>query len=365
MGQRFLEDAGFFDPLAAGENVLPGLHAFSHLNALNSAMQAYFVLHDPKYLRAAQNGFRFIREQSYATGGWGPEESFVTPGRGELAKSLTTTHSSFETPCGSYGHLKLTRTLLAATRDSTYGDSMEAVFYNAALGSKPLQQDGSAFYYSDYNPNATKVYARDKWPCCSGTLPQVTADYRISAYLHDDNGLYVNLYVPSRVTWKVRHGGEMRVSQEGAYPLDSRIRLRVERASSRRCALHLRIPAWAGNDAKVVVNGARYQGIVKGGNFATFERTWKVGDQVELSLPMHLRLVPVDAETPGIVALMRGPLVLFPLGKGFRAFKEADLLQARQTSEQEWVVPSAEGDVRFRPFPAIHDEPYSTYVQLT
>lgn len=364
MGVRFLHNGGFLDPLADGENVLPGLHAFSHLNALNSAVQAYFVLGDPKYLRAAKNGFRFIREQSYATGGWGPEEQFVTPGRGELAKSLTKTHSSFETPCGSYGHLKLTRTLLAATQNAKYGDSMEAVFYNTVLGSKALEPDGRAFYYSDYSPDGKKGYAHDPWPCCSGTLPQVAADYRISAYLHDGTGLYVNLYVPSTVTWKTLRGGEVRVSQTGAYPIEDRVRLRVERAGGGRFAIHLRIPEWAGSGAAILVNGAPYRGVVAGGSFATMERSWRAGDQVELSLPMQPRLVAIDAETPGTVALMRGPLVLFPLGQGSRSFKEAELIGARQSSAQEWVVASARGDVRFRPFAAIHDEPYSTYVTL-
>ena len=37
-------------------------------------MQAYLVLGSEKHLRAAKNGFEFLRTtQSFATGGWGPE----------------------------------------------------------------------------------------------------------------------------------------------------------------------------------------------------------------------------------------------------------------------------------------------------
>ena len=50
---------------------------------------------------------------------------FANPGSGEIGESLTKTHSSFETPCGSYAHFKITRYLLRATKDSRYGDSME------------------------------------------------------------------------------------------------------------------------------------------------------------------------------------------------------------------------------------------------
>ena len=53
-----------------------------------------------------------------ATGGWGPNEGFVEPGSGALGESLHTTHASFETPCGSYGHFKAGRYLMRATGDS-------------------------------------------------------------------------------------------------------------------------------------------------------------------------------------------------------------------------------------------------------
>src|ERR1700722_15457000 len=80
---RFIE-SDYFDPLAHGQNVLSGEHAYSHVNAFSSAMQSYLVLGDEKYLRASQNGLRMVQEQSYATGGWGPDEAFVVPGSGGL-----------------------------------------------------------------------------------------------------------------------------------------------------------------------------------------------------------------------------------------------------------------------------------------
>lgn len=361
---RFLHNDGFLTELSQGKNVLPGLHAFSHLNALNSAAQAYLALGDEKYLRAATNGFGFIQEQSYATGGWGPDEAFVTPGRGELAKSLEKTHSSFETPCGAYGHIKLTRNLLRATRDARYGDSMEAVLLNTVLGSKPLAADGSAFYYSDYSFTGKKVFAKDKWPCCSGTLPQVAADYRISSYLRGAEGVWVTLYVPSTLRWQTDGGRAVTVSQTGNYPVDGLVKLRVKSDRRHQFALALRIPGWAGEDARITVNGERYHGPAKGGSFASMSRVWGKDDRVEISFPMKLRLQAVDPETPGTVALMRGPLALFRVGGSDGTLHERNLLGARQVSDSDWIVSSAAGDVHFRPFPAIHDESYSLYTHL-
>src|SRR5579864_8784401 len=131
MAKKFLEDDTYFDPLSEGNTVLPFEHAYSHVNAFSSAMQAYITLGSEKHLRAAKSGFEMLlTTQSFATGGWGPDEAFGEPGVGQLGNSLTYSHGSFETPCGAYGHFKITRYLLRVTKDSRYGDSMERVLYN-------------------------------------------------------------------------------------------------------------------------------------------------------------------------------------------------------------------------------------------
>jgi len=169
--------------------------------------------------------------------------------------------------------------------------------------------------------------------------------------------------VPSTLTWK-RKAGLVGLSQESAYPADGTVHLRIESAPGKAFTVHLRIPEWAGNDAAISINGVRYSGAVRGGEFASLKRAWRSNDRIDLVLPMSTRLEPVDAETSGTVALLRGPLVLFSLGQGSRTFRERDLLAARKLSADEWLVPSMQGDVHFRPFTAIHEEAYSTYVNL-
>ncbi len=202
LARRFLLDQAYFEPLARGENVLPDKHAYSHMNALSSAMQAHLVDGDAKHLHAARNGFDFILAQSFATGGWGPNERFIVPGSGDLGTSLDTTHASFETPCGAYGHFKAARYLMSVTGDSRYGDSMERVLYNTVLGALPMKPDGTSFYYADYNGNGSKTYFDYKCPCCSGTLGQIVADYAISTYFTSPRGVTVNLYTPSELRFQ-------------------------------------------------------------------------------------------------------------------------------------------------------------------
>jgi DUF1680 family protein len=371
MARRYLPDSDYFDPLARGENVLPGRHAYSHVNALSSAAAAFSFLGDPKYLAAAKNGFAMVQAQSYATGGWGPNEHFVVPGTGKLAASLDSTHASFETPCGSYAHFKITRYLLGLTGDSRYGDSMERVLYNTILGASPMQPDGRAFYYSDYHPQAVKVFAKDKWPCCSGTFPQIAADYRISAYFlgGEQRGLYVNLYVPSTVTWlDPATGTKFSLLQTTQYPYAPNIRFDVMATKAATFSLYLRIPQWA-DDAAVTLNQVRDSRKLVPGSFAEIRREWKSGDRVELEVPLHTRLEGMEAiagQTPNRAALLVGPLVLMAAPADQNAWSRTALLSAQQAPGQgrRWSVRSDSNILRLRPFADIEDQSYTTYLNV-
>jgi hypothetical protein len=361
---RFLDDSTYFDLLAAGVNVLPGKHAYSYVNALNSAMQAYLVLGSEKHLRAARNAFdMLVTTQSFATGGWGPDEQLRQPGTGALAATLVDQHKSFETPCGAYAHFKLTRSLLCVTRDARYGDSMERVMYNTVLGAKPLQPDGSSFYYSDYSFNGQKGYSNHHWPCCSGTLPQVAADYHLNVYFQDRADLYVNLYIPSRVAFQnpAVHGSLVQI---GEYPFAGVIQFDITLDHPQEFGLNFRIPSWT-TSPTISVNGKRHPTAVKPGTFAAVRRTCKTGDRIELELPMTTRLEAIDPQHPDLVALMYGPLVLFPLRPAASGVSRKQLLAAKRTGSRTWQVDSAAGPLPLLPFTDITDEPYTTYFRVT
>ena len=270
MAKQFLEDDTYFDPLAEGNNVLPFEHAYSHVNAFSSAMQAYITLGSEKHLRAATERLRNGPEtQSFATGGWGPNEAFGEPGTGQLGESLRTSHASFETPCGAYGHFKIARYLLRTTKEARYGDSMERVLYNTILGAWPIQADGTSFYYSDYGTTGRESAGTgNKWPCCSGTFPQLAADYHISTYLRSADGVYVNLFTPSKVRW-TEGAATCSLTQETNYPFDSKITIRMSASSPVETTLYVRIPGVGDAGAPAVgerhaCDGRRRAGRVRG-----------------------------------------------------------------------------------------------------
>jgi uncharacterized protein len=363
LGIQYLDDENYYDPLAEGRDVLAGRHAYSYVNSLCSAMQAYLTLGSAKHLRAASNAFEMLKAQSFATGGWGPDEQLRAPGSGDVAASLTNTHNSFETPCGSYAHFKLTRYLLRVTRDSRYGDSMERVMYNTVLGAKPLLADGSTFYYSDYNFQARKIFTKPRWPCCSGTLPQVAADYCTNTYFRDPDGIYVNLYIPSTVRW-THYGAQLSLTQKSQYPLDGNVKFEIAASKPTEFAIRLRIPAWA-EGAAISVNGKPVQTSGEPGKFATIRRSWKKGDRIEMELPMRLRLEALDPRHSQTVALLCGPLVLFAITDAPPAVTARQLLAAKKNGPQSWQVETARGPMSMLPFTAIADQQYSTYVVIT
>jgi DUF1680 family protein len=317
-----------------------------------------------KHLRAARNGFDMLAQQSFATGGWGPDETLRAPGSTDLYDSLTGTHASFETPCGAYAHFKLTGYLLRVTRDSRYGDSMERVMYNTVLGAKPLMADGRTFYYSDYNFKGRKFYRDEQhWSCCSGTLPQVAADYRINTYFRDAQGVWVNLYLPSTLRWN-QDGADVALTQESFYPFEATVQFKVQASRSREFTLSFRIPAWA-RGASISINGRPWRTEIVPGRFLAVHRSWNTGDRIELDLPMTTRLEAIDSQHPETVALCFGPLVLFANTDTPPLVSRSDLLAASRLDRQTWQARTAGAPLKLLPFTAIGDEQYSTYLRVT
>jgi hypothetical protein len=361
LGQQYLDDI-YYTPLSEGRSNLAGRHAYSHVNSLCSAMQAYLTLGSQKHFLAAKNGFDFLLAQSYATGGWGPDELLRAPDTDDLFDSLSKTHASFETPCGSYAHFKLTRYLLRITGDSRYGDSMERVMVNTILGARPLMPDGRAFYYADNNFQAKKVYKEATWPCCSGTLPQIAADYRISAYFRGDRSVYVNLYIPSALQW-THDRARFSLEQSTNYPYDSTIQFTVRASAAKEFAFKFRIPAWA-EGATLAMNGHQLSDRIVAGTFFSLSRLWTDGDRIALDLPLRTRLEPLDQRHPNTVALLYGPLVLFGINPTGEPTTREVLLSAKKSNANAWQAATPAGSQKFLPFTAISDEPYTTYFNV-
>lgn len=360
----YLLDREYFDPLARGEDVLPGRHAYSHAIALSSAGKAHLVLNDEKYLRAMQNAWEFLRtNQQFASGGWGPNEQFIEPHKGLLYESLKTTQDHFETPCGSYAAIKLARYLLCATGDGRYGDGLERVLFNCILAVKELDDEGDYPYYSTYSPAARKVFYQKKWPCCSGTLVEAVADYVKNIYFRTGDGVAVNFYAPSQLRF-----GQGRtpivLTQETDYPLGQHVSLRIDCGTPTNFALTLRTPAWLQSSPDLRVNGSPVHVETRLG-FAVLHRRWKAGDTLTLELPKTFRTEPIDDLHSNTVALMHGPLMYVEVNpaSGSSALAPLDSLRASADRPEAFVAGGAARNCVHAPFYFVHDETYTTYFE--
>jgi uncharacterized protein len=310
-----------------------GVHAYSHVNTFSSAAAAYLATDDPRYLTIVRNAYEFLQQhQTFATGGYGPNERFVASD-GSLGRSLDTRSDTFETSCGSWAGFKLARYLMRFTGDARYGDWIERLFYNGIGAALPITGRGRNFYYADYRVGGgMKVYNWDTFTCCSGTYLQNLADYHNLVYFRDEHGLYVNLYLPSEVTWR-----DVTLTQETTYPDGDTTTLTVRTGTGAPISfpLRFRVPSWT-RGLSAEVNGEEVALETVPGNWAGLSRTWTSGDRVRIRIPLPLRMEPVDREHLDRVAVVRGPVVLALEG----AYHDPGLeLPSRDEELERWLVP--------------------------
>jgi hypothetical protein len=127
-----------------------------------------------------------------------------------------------------------------------------------------------------------------------------------SIYFHDDESLYVNLFIPSEVNWAAKG---VRVRQETRLPEAASTALRVSCDRPVRMALYIRVPGWVSGAPGVKINGRAAEISASPGSYVRIDRAWSSGDSVEMELPMQLRREPMP-DDPAMQAVFYGPLLL-------------------------------------------------------
>jgi hypothetical protein len=289
-------------------------HAYSHVNSLSGLGAGFLAYGDDYYRTALGIAHDTIRgSQAYATGGFGPNESLLRQ-RAEPAGQLKTAvgRSHFETQCGSWAVFKACKYLLRLTGDGRFGDWAEQMVYNGAGASMHNLPGGRVQYYSDYSSRGgikAVTSAGNGWSCCSGTRPQVVADYTDMVFLRAPGELYVNLFLPATVDWPT---AGVRARLETAFPESEVVRLIIERAPATALAVKLRAPGWLAAPATARVNGLAVPIAADARHWLPVNRVWRAGDVLEVTLPTgsRPRLVRADPAASYPVALVQGPVTL-------------------------------------------------------
>ena len=302
VAQRFNKKE-FFDPLAAHRDELKGLHVNTHIPQVIAAARYYELTGDRRYRNIAEYFWNeVVSERSYCTGGTSNHESWNTD-PGILAAELSNNTTE---DCCVYNMMKLTRHLFGWNPDAGLMDYYERVVFNHRLGTiNP--EDGTMMYYLPLASGYWKTFGKpfDAFWCCTGTGSEEYAKLTDTIYFHDDNSLYVNLYISSQLEWPEKG---LQLRQETRFPEQQGTKLIVSAKSPVEMGIHLRIPYWA-QGGNVKINGQPLAAFGSPSSYLVLNRTWKTGDTIELNLPMalHVDSMP-DDET--VQAMMYGPLVL-------------------------------------------------------
>jgi DUF1680 family protein len=302
VAQRF-DKKQFFDPLAAHRDELKGLHVNTHIPQVIAAARYYELTGERRHRDIAEYFWNeVVTERSYCTGGTSNGESWNTD-PGKLASELSTNTTEC---CCAYNMMKLTRHLFGWSADAQLMDYYERALFNHRLGTiNP--EDGTMMYYLPLASGYWKTFGKpfDSLWCCTGTGSEEYAKLTDTIYFHDEDSLYVNLFIASELEWPEKG---VRVRQETNFPEEQGTRLTISAKNPSQMAINLRIPYWV-RGGSVKVNGTVLPAFASPGSYLSLQRLWKTGDKIELSLPMglHIDSMP-DDET--IQAVMYGPLVL-------------------------------------------------------
>ncbi len=300
-GYRF-EHKRFFEPLAAHQDKLAGLHSNTNIPKVIGAARGYELTGDERYKSIAEFFWETVVDHhTFAPGGTSNNDE----GWSEPDTCGTHLAPGGQECCCSYNMLKLTRHLFGWRPDARLMDYYERLLWNVRAGTQNV--DGMLMYYVPTISGGWKTFGDQfdsNW-CCTGTGSEEYAKLVDTLYFHDDRSVYVNQFVASEVSWPEKHA---RLVQDTRFPEEERTSLTVHAEAPVSFGLRIRAPHWA-ERVTVTVNGQPQKAEKGSDGYLALERVWKNGDRIDVSLPMVLRQEPV-AGSPELATLAYGPLVL-------------------------------------------------------
>jgi DUF1680 family protein len=364
----FDEDA-LFAGLAAGRDVLDGLHANTQIPKFLGALNRYLAWReigaaefeaagdgrDIGFYRAAAEGFweAVVGGHSYATGGNSRDERFGPAGALDAERSVLNCET-----CNAYNMLKLSLALLRLTGDAKYAAFYESAFVNSVLASQH-PETGMTTYFQGMATGSFKVFGSefDHLWCCTGTGTENFTKLPEGVYRRAGDVLSVDLYLASSFTMPDKG---VVLTQAAALPDTDTATFGV--AGSGRFELRLRLPDWLAERPVFVLNGRPAEPRAESG-YAAFDRRWSDGDVLVVRLPMRVRGLKLpDADAwafkfgPAVLSADLGSEAMETLPHGIGVLKatlvagidDAIRVPGRYGSPADWI---ADADANFERLP--------------
>ena len=375
----------FMTPLASGQDNLQGLHGNCHIAQALGIAHTANLSGDTTSVQASENFWKLLTHQhAFVIGGDSFHEWLDKAGveAGLSIDNNTALPATTAETCNTHNMLKLTSLLFIRSPRMDYADYYELALYNHILASV-APDTGNVTYFTPLHGNF-RTYI-DGTFCDNGTGIENTSRYNENIYFQQGSTLWINLYIPSEMTWDATG---MTIRQEGNAAAGEDVRITIVKVGSApQATLKLRIPFWASGTTKLTINGAAQDQVPATSTYATLSRDWKAGDVVGLTLPTSLRLEHAQDVT-SMVAVFFGPILLAgELGSTNMpsdfADKDAYLTTApatvptitnSSTNPADWLQAVAgtplafkahdagqASGITFQPLYAVHHERYSVY----
>ena len=385
--EKYLETAkklkhkSFLEPLLNKEDKLTGMHANTQIPKVIGYEKVAELTNNEALSEAVKFFWREVAQtRSVAFGGNSVAEHFNPV---DDFSGMIKSNQGPET-CNSYNMVRLSKALFLNNNDVSYLDFYERTLYNHILSSQHPEKGGFV-YFTPIRPNHYRVYSQpdtSMW-CCVGSGLENHTKYGELIYSHNENDVFVNLFIPSTLNWKEK---DIALTQNTKFPYENQSEIVLNLKKKKTFAVNIRQPKWA-EDFEVLVNGKTQKIEIKSSSYATINRTWKSGDKitVKFKTSTHLENLPDGSNW---VAYVDGPIVLaaktstknldglfaddsrmghvahghyFPLNEAYALVGDNDsyLSKPKEIGKLHFSLDSLE----LQPFFEVHDARYQMYFQ--
>lgn len=380
--------------IADNKDVLYGRHVNMQVPTFVGTARQYQLTGDKVCGDATRNFLDIMyKYHNSCIGGSGRCERYLIPG--DISKTLGFTADE---TCVTYNMLKVALNEFELSGELKHMDYFERALYNHILASQD-PQSGGVTYYTSLAPGGfksySKVYDLDGVWCCVGTGMENHAKYGEAIYFHNNNNLFVNLFIPSQLTWKEKG---LKVELATKFPEEDNITLTVKENTSFRHQLYIRYPLWAQRGVKIFINNEQQDIDAQPGGYIRLAHAWKAGDKIIITMPQGFHFESTQ-DDPSMVAILQGPIVMAgELGAG--KMPGSDLVRnalqwngwqpvqndiptliVNKQMPQQWIKPLADSplhystvqagfindslrDIRLLPFYKTHHQRYTVYFKM-
>ena len=307
--QRYFQENYWIEGLAKRDPAAVWMYPYDHphcylLTSITPYLDLYRATGERKYLDAVLGGWELYHTQWQHIGGatsicevwrYPPKSAFLHLENGEN--------------CGSSFWISLNHGLHQLfPNEEKYTNEIEKSLYNVLIAN----QDGEIGIRYHTNLDGRKEVGAAFNSCCEGQGTRQFGSLPEYVYSIADNGLYVNLFTNSSITWwQNRQSLQLRMSTE--FPFNPAVKIRLSSVEATRANIRIRTPQWASEVMPIYLNG-KLIATGKPGTYQLIDRNWTDGDTLSFTLPMDFRLTlytGMDQLTDGLrYGLEYGPILL-------------------------------------------------------